>query len=82
MGIQPKWVGAEWAGPTLPWAPTLQSGKRVPRAPVRSARPQEAPGRQPRAKSGDSGGGARDRRGTYGPEVRQTEAIALSRPGS
>lgn len=31
---------------------------------------------------GENDSGARDRRGTYGPEVRRTETIALSRPGS
>lgn len=48
---------------------------------VRRGRKKPPDGSRGRSR-GDSGGGARDRRGTYGPEVRPTGAIAPSRPGS
>lgn len=76
--IQPKWVGAEWAAPTSPWAATLQSGEGVPGAASALDAAARRPANGSRGQSrGDSGGGARGRQGTYGPEVRRTEAIAL-----
>lgn len=75
----PKWVGTDWPGPTPPWAPTFRSGEGAPgdcpHAPRGGEEPPPPDGSRGRS-PGDSGGGARDARGTYGPEVRRR------RPGS
>ena len=39
-----QWAGAEWAGPTPLWAPTLQSGEGVPGRPMHSVQLQGDPG--------------------------------------